>query len=70
VKGGDVLVSLHDIGVVDSLRMETLVGKVPDNIVFFGIEPEKITLSIGLSSSVKKGLEHLVDRVIEELRQG
>ena len=70
VKGGDVLISLHDIGVVDSLRMETLVGKIPDNIVFFGIEPEKITLSIGLSSSVKKGLEHLVDRVIEELRQG
>jgi hydrogenase maturation protease len=70
VKGGDVLVSLHDIGVVDSLRMERLVGKVPDDIVFFGIEPEEITLSIGLSSSVKKGVEHLVDRVIEELSQG
>jgi hydrogenase maturation protease len=70
VKGGDVLISLHDIGVVDSLRMEKLVGKVPDDIVFFGIEPEEITLSIGLSSSVKKGLKHLVDRVIEELRQG
>ena len=69
VKGGDILISLHDIGVVDSLRMETLVGKVPDDIVFFGIEPEKITLSIGLSSSVEKGLEHLIDRVIEELRR-
>jgi hydrogenase maturation protease len=69
VKGGDVLVSLHDIGVVDSLRMEQLVGKVPDNIVFFGIEPEVIHLSIGLSSSVKKGLEHLVDRVVEELKE-
>ena len=70
VKGGDVLVSLHDIGVVDSLRMERLVGKVPDDIVFFGIEPEEITLSIGLSPSVKNGVEHLVDRVIEELSQG
>ena len=70
VKSGDVLISLHDIGVVDALRMETLVGKVPDDIVFFGIEPEKIALSMGLSSSVKQGLDHLVDRVMEELKQG
>jgi hydrogenase maturation protease len=70
VKGGDVLISLHDLGVVDSLRMEQLVGKVPDNIVFFGIEPEEIHMSIGLSASVKKGLEHLVDSVVEELKEG
>ena len=70
VKRGDVLISLHDIGVVDALRMETLVGKVPDDIVFFGIEPEKIALSMGLSPSVKQGLDHLVDRVMEELQQG
>ena len=70
VKGGDVLISLHDIGVVDALRMETLVGKVPDDIVYFGIEPEKIALSMGLSPSVQQGLDHLVDRVMEELKQG
>ena len=70
VKGGDVLISLHDIGVVDALRMEALVGKVPDDIVFFGIEPESIALSLGLSPSVRKGLEYLVDRVMEELKQG
>ena len=67
VKGGDVLVSLHDLGVVDALRMELLVGKVPEDIVFFGIEPEKVELSIGLSPPVRKGLDHLVDMVMEEL---
>ena len=68
VKGGDILISLHDIGVVDALRMEQLVGKVPDSIVFFGIEPEEIKLSIGLSSSVETGLKHLVDSVLDEIR--
>ncbi len=67
VKGGDVLISLHDLGVVDALRMERLVGRVPEDIVFFGIEPEKVELSIGLSPPVRKGLDHLVDMVMEEL---
>jgi hydrogenase maturation protease len=70
VKGGEIFVSLHDIGVVDALRMESLVGKVPDDIVFFGIEPEKIELSMGLSPTVRQGLDHLVDRVMEELMGG
>jgi hydrogenase maturation protease len=70
VKGGEIPVSLHDIGVVDALRMESLVGKVPDDIVFFGIEPEKIELSMGLSPTVRQGLDHLVDRVMEELMGG
>jgi hydrogenase maturation protease len=69
VKGDDVLLSLHDIGVVDALRMEKLVGKVPEDIVFFGIEPQKVELSIGLSSSVQSGLRRMVDRVVEELEQ-
>jgi hydrogenase maturation protease len=70
VKSGDVLISLHDIGVMDALRMEALVGNVPDDIVFFGIEPENIALSMELSPSVQQGLDYLVDRVMEELKQG
>jgi hydrogenase maturation protease len=68
VKGDDVLLSLHDIGVVDALRMEKLVGKVPQDIVFFGIEPERVELSIGLSPGIAKRLDYLVDRVLEELQ--
>jgi len=70
VKGNDVLLSLHDIGVVDALRMERLVGGVPDDIVFFGIEPQKVELCIGLSPPVSERLHYLVDRVLKELEYG
>jgi hydrogenase maturation protease len=67
VKSNNTLISLHDIGVVDALRMERLVGTVPDAIVFFGIEPQTVEFSIGLSSPVRERLHYLVDRVFEEL---
>ena len=70
VKGNQALISLHDIGVVDALRMERLVGGVPETIVFFGIEPHVVEFSIGLSSPVRKRLPYLVDRVMEELKSG
>jgi hydrogenase maturation protease len=67
VKGGDFLMSLHDIGVVDALRMERLVGTVPENIVFFGIEPERVELHMGLSPSISDKLDYLAEKVLEEL---
>jgi hydrogenase maturation protease len=70
VRDGEELLSLHDIGVVDALRMERLVGKVPEDIVFFGIEPEKVELSMGLSPCIENRLDYFVDRVLEELESG
>jgi hydrogenase maturation protease len=67
VKGGDILVSLHDVGVVDSLMMESLVGKIPEEIVFFGIEPQRVELSTELSETVKKRLGYLAQRILEEV---
>jgi hydrogenase maturation protease len=70
VKSNNALISLHDIGVVDALRMERLVGAVPENIVFFGIEPLTVRFSVGLSAPVREKLHYLVDRVFEELDLG
>lgn len=70
VKSNQALISTHDIGVVDALRMERLVGTVPGTIVFFGIEPHVVEFSIGLSAPVSERLPYLVDRVIEELKSG
>jgi hydrogenase maturation protease len=67
VKGGDILVSLHDIGVIDSLKMESLVGKIPKEIVFFGIEPQKVELSTHLSEQINKRLAYLVHKILEEV---
>jgi hydrogenase maturation protease len=58
--------SLHDIGVLDSLRLERLSGKLTDNVVIYGIEPASIELRIGLSDQVQRRLGDMVERVLEE----
>ncbi len=63
----DMLLSLHDLGVVDSLKLESMVGRIPDEIIFFGIEPQSIELSMGLSPAVRSNMERLVSKVLEEM---
>lgn len=65
----DKTLSLHDIGVIESLKLEGLVRKMPKEIVFFGIEPYKIELSIELSPIIKSRFEDLVRKVLEELEK-
>jgi len=69
IRGEETFISLHDIGVVDSLKLERLVGMVPEDIVFFGIEPERVELSMELSPAVKEKLEYAADRILEEIEQ-
>ncbi len=67
VKRGELLISLHDVGVIDSLKMETLVGKIPEEIVFFGIEPQRVELSTQLSEQIKKRIGYLAQKILNEV---
>jgi len=60
--------SLHDVGVIETLMLERLVHSIPEEIVFIGVEPERIELSMELSSVLKKKLPELVQMILEELR--
>jgi hydrogenase maturation protease len=59
--------SLHDVGVIETLRLERLVHRIPEEIIFVGIEPERIELSMELSPVVEKKLPALVQAVLREL---
>jgi len=69
VRNEDMLISLHDIGVVDSIRLERLVGRVPEDIIFYGIEPERIEPSLELSPAVGERIGYAADRIQEEIRE-
>ncbi len=59
-------VSLHDFGVIESLKLERLVRKIPDNIIFYGIEPYKIELSMELSDFLKDKVSKVAEIVLKE----
>ena len=71
--GHPVSISLHDMGVLETLALERLVERasgirrIPANVVVVGIEPQRIELSIELSPTLKKRLPALVQTVLGEL---
>ena len=63
------LLSLHDLGVVEALRLQGLAHKVPEEIVFFGVEPARVEPSMELSPAIAGELHKLVKMVLRELEE-
>lgn len=59
--------SPHQTGIADLLATLTFMGRGPKRIVFYGVEPERITLDLELSPSVSKVLPQVRDAVVNEL---
>ncbi|MGQ9615822.1 MAG: hydrogenase maturation protease [Spirochaetota bacterium] len=64
---GKEMLSLHDFGVLEALKLERLIGRLPEEIIFYGIEPEVIKLSMEISPVVRKSLKVLSRRLLDEL---
>lgn len=69
VEARDAGISLHDMGVMEALRLERLAGSLTDNVVLYGIEPMRVELGIGLSEPVRHVIDKVADRILEELLQ-
>jgi hydrogenase maturation protease len=67
VRGTRSAISLHDIGVVEALKLESLTGRIPDEVVFYGIEPLSIEFTIGLSSVVQEKISYTAEAIVMEL---
>ena len=60
-------ISLHDIGVLDSLRMMALLDRQPKSTVVIGIEPKTIDYGLELSPEVEERLPEIVRLVLKEI---
>lgn len=65
----EISLSVHDIGVLQSFKLESIVNDIPEEIVFFGIEPYQIEISMELSPIIKGTINRLVDKVAQELKK-
>jgi hydrogenase maturation protease len=61
--------SIHDIGVVDSLRTMALFNKQPKSTVVIGIEPGTMDFGLELSPEVEEKLPKIIDLVLQEIKQ-
>jgi hydrogenase maturation protease len=59
--------SLHDVGIEETLSMAALTQDLPDEIIFIGIEPEKIELSESISQALQERMDEYVGLVEKEL---
>ncbi len=58
--------SLHDMGLVDSLRLVKMLHPVSE-VVVVGVEPKEIDWGLELSAELQEKMPQIVDAVLEEL---
>ena len=67
VSEGKYIISAHQIGLLDSLRMLECSGSKPDSIVIIGVEPKEIDWGLELSTELSEKLPEIVKVVMGEV---
>ena len=61
--------SVHQLGLVDNLKILRILGREPRHTIIIGIEPKNTDCRLELSPEVKKGLTELRKIVMEEIKK-
>ncbi len=59
--------SLHQLGIIEALKLAGLQNKAPDQTVIIGVEPEKIDWGLYLTPVVKEKIPKIIDVVMDEV---
>jgi len=62
-------ISLHDIGVSESLKMMALLNRQPKSTVVIGIEPKTIDFGLDLSPEIEDKLPGIIELVLKEIEE-
>jgi hydrogenase maturation protease len=62
-------ISLHELGLVSSLKTMSLLGKTPPEVVIIGIQPKEIAWGMELSPELKEKVPEIVKAVLKETGQ-
>jgi hydrogenase maturation protease len=75
--GGDELepsktaeVSLHDVGIAETLAMTKMLSCAPESVVFLGVKPADLRPGLELSERVADSMEHVIELVLGEIADG
>ena len=61
-------ISLHQMGLIDSLAVVRKMDCAPKEIVIIGVEPENMDWGLELTDKVKQRIPEIINMVIEEIK--
>ena len=61
------VISVHELGLEQSLKMMSLIGNEPKEIVIIGIEPKEIDWGTELSAELQQKIPEIIKVVLEEI---
>ncbi|UCD29278.1 MAG: HyaD/HybD family hydrogenase maturation endopeptidase [Planctomycetota bacterium] len=62
-------ISLHQIGLLDTLNMAKLLGSPPEEVIIIGIKPKSITPCTELSTELKHSIPKALNLILNELKR-
>jgi len=62
-----VTTSVHQMGILENLKMMEFVGGKPKEIVIIGIEPAEVDLGLELSRELQKRMPRIIETVLAEI---
>lgn len=62
-------ISPHQLGLSELLAVASITDSLPDEIILFGIEPDKLDTSLEMSAVVENNIASLADMIAAELEQ-
>lgn len=63
----EVVTSLHQMGLLETLSMLEKMGHKPNSTVIIGIEPKEITWGLELSKEIKEKIPEIIELVLNEV---
>jgi hydrogenase maturation protease len=62
-------ISLHELGLANSLKIMNLFGSCPKEVTIIGIEPKVIDYGLELSPELEKKMPRLMELVLNEIKE-
>lgn len=62
-------ISLHQMGLLESLTMARELGRCPEDVVVIGVEPEIIKPELGISEKLSRKMPDMINAVVQEIKK-
>lgn len=60
-------ISMHDLGIAETLAMTKMLGCAPKKVVFFGVKPADLTPGLELSKPIAEAMNSVIELVLTEI---
>ncbi len=65
----DPYISMHEVGIAETVMMTQQLGCAPKEVIVFGIQPEKIECGLELSKTLEQAAQEVVELVLNEINR-